>query len=83
MEITSQNHNWAVDASTLPEDVEVTHVNLNDGTVEGIRHKKLSAFGVQYHPESAPGPDDSLYLFGEFRKTILDFKEAHHGQGLR
>ena len=83
VEITSQNHNWAVDASTLPEDVEVTHVNLNDGTVEGIRHKKLPAFGVQYHPESAPGPDDSLYLFGEFRKTILDFKEAHHGQGLR
>ena len=79
VEITSQNHNWAVDASTLPEDVEVTHVNLNDGTVEGIRHKKLPAFGVQYHPESAPGPDDSLYLFGEFRKTILDFKEAHHG----
>ena len=79
VEITSQNHNWAVDASTLPEDVEVTHVNLNDGTVEGIRHRKLPAFGVQYHPESAPGPDDSLYLFGEFRKTILDFKEAHHG----
>ena len=79
VEITSQNHNWAVDASTLPGDVEVTHVNLNDGTVEGIRHKKLPAFGVQYHPESAPGPDDSLYLFGEFRKTILDFKEAHHG----
>ena len=79
VEITSQNHNWAVDASTLPDGVEVTHVNLNDGTVEGIRHKKLPAFGVQYHPESAPGPDDSLYLFGEFRKTILDFKEAHHG----
>ena len=83
VEITSQNHNWAVDASTLPEDVEVTHVNLNDGTVEGILHRTLPAFGVQYHPESAPGPDDSLYLFGEFRKTILDFKEAHHGQGLR
>ena len=79
VEITSQNHNWAVDASTLPDGVEVTHVNLNDGTVEGIRHRKLPAFGVQYHPESAPGPDDSLYLFGEFRKTILDFKEAHHG----
>ena len=78
VEITSQNHNWAVDASTLPEDVEVTHVNLNDGTVEGIRHRTLPAFGVQYHPESAPGPDDSLYLFGEFRKMIEEFKGAKH-----
>ncbi len=78
VEITSQNHNYAVEASTLPADAEVTHVNLNDGTVEGIRHKKFPAFGVQYHPESAPGPDDSLYLFGEFRKMIEEFKGAKH-----
>ena len=78
VEITSQNHNYAVEASTLPADAEVTHVNLNDGTVEGIRHRTLPAFGVQYHPESAPGPDDSLYLFGEFRKMIEEFKGAKH-----
>ena len=78
VEITSQNHNYAVEASTLPADAEVTHVNLNDGTVEGIRHRTLPAFGVQYHPESAPGPDDSLYLFGEFRGMIEEFKGAKH-----
>ena len=78
VEITSQNHNYAVEASTLPADAEVTHVNLNDGTVEGILHRTLPAFGVQYHPESAPGPDDSLYLFGEFRKMIEEFKGAKH-----
>ena len=74
VEITSQNHNYAIDAITLPEEVEVTHVNLNDNTVEGIRHTQLPAFSVQYHPESAPGPNDSLYLFSEFRQMILDFK---------
>ena len=74
VEITSQNHNYAIDAITLPEEVEVTHVNLNDNTVEGIRHTELPAFSVQYHPESAPGPNDSLYLFAEFRQMILDFK---------
>ena len=79
VEITSQNHNFAVLPDSVPACLEVTHVNLNDNTIEGVRHKTLPAFGVQYHPESAPGPDDSLYLFGEFRKTILDFKEAHHG----
>lgn len=66
VEITSQNHGFAVDATTLPDSVEVTHVNLNDQTVEGFRHREYRAFGVQYHPEAAAGPHDSHYLFGEF-----------------
>ena len=74
MFITSQNHNYAIDAITLPEEVEVTHINLNDNTVEGIRHTQLPAFSVQYHPESAPGPNDSLYLFAEFKQMIEECK---------
>ncbi|MBR2095578.1 MAG: glutamine-hydrolyzing carbamoyl-phosphate synthase small subunit [Fibrobacter sp.] len=74
VEITSQNHNYAIDEKTLPADVEVTHINLNDNTVEGIRCKNVPAFSVQYHPESAPGPNDSMYLFEEFKKMIEAFK---------
>ncbi len=70
VEITSQNHGFALDISTLPAETEVTHVNLNDQTVEGIRHNELNAFGVQYHPEASAGPHDSHYLFGEFQKMM-------------
>ncbi|MDE3136598.1 MAG: glutamine-hydrolyzing carbamoyl-phosphate synthase small subunit [Acidobacteriota bacterium] len=67
VEITAQNHGFAVDPESLPSsEVEITHVNLNDGTNEGIRHRTLPLFSVQYHPEASPGPHDARYLFGRF-----------------
>jgi carbamoyl-phosphate synthase small subunit len=71
VEITSQNHGFCVDPASLdPNEVEITHINLNDGSNEGMRHKKFPAFSVQYHPEHAPGPHDARYLFDRFIKMM-------------
>ncbi len=73
VEITSQNHGFAVDGDTLPSDVEISHINLNDQTVEGLVSRNQSAFSVQYHPEAGPGPHDSFYLFDQFIALINDY----------
>ncbi|MDD5495240.1 MAG: carbamoyl phosphate synthase small subunit, partial [Dehalococcoidia bacterium] len=68
--ITSQNHGYAVDPDTLGDSLEVTHINLNDGTVEGLKHKELPIFAIQYHAEASPGPLDNAYLFDKFMEMI-------------
>jgi carbamoyl-phosphate synthase small subunit len=70
VEMTSQNHGFAVDPDSLGDNVEITHINLNDNTVEGLRHKEYALFSVQYHPEASPGPHDSAYLFDQFIRLM-------------
>jgi carbamoyl-phosphate synthase small subunit len=74
VEITAQNHGFAVDADSLPTECEVTHINLNDGTVEGLRHRSLPLYSVQYHPEAGPGPHDASYLFDRFVQMMEQHK---------
>jgi carbamoyl-phosphate synthase small subunit len=75
VEITAHNHNFAVDPDSLPQsEVELTHIDLNDNTLEGLRHRNLPLFSVQYHPEAAPGPHDSQYLFKDFVKMMEEWK---------
>jgi carbamoyl-phosphate synthase small subunit len=74
VEITSQNHGFAIDPESLPEDkIEITHMNLNDDTLEGFRHKELPLLAIQYHPEASPGPHDAGYLFDAFRQMMDEF----------
>jgi carbamoyl-phosphate synthase small subunit len=80
VEITCQNHGFAVEGDSLPGELEVTHINLNDRTIEGMRHRSLPAFSVQYHPEASAGPHDSSYLFAQFRE-MLPRKHTPSGSG--
>ncbi|RPJ63859.1 MAG: carbamoyl phosphate synthase small subunit, partial [Acidobacteria bacterium] len=73
VEITSHNHGFAVDPDSLNDrEIQLTHMNLNDKTLEGMRHRYLPVFSVQYHPEAAPGPHDSLYLFDDFARQMAE-----------
>jgi carbamoyl-phosphate synthase small subunit len=75
VEITAQNHGFAVDPDSLdPSRVRLTHINLNDQTLEGMSHREIPAFSVQYHPEASPGPHDSRYLFDDFKRLMTEFR---------
>lgn len=76
VEITSQNHGFAIDPDSLAPEVEITHLNLNDRTVAGLRHRSLPLFSVQYHPEASPGPHDADYMFEQFVQTMRDARKA-------
>jgi carbamoyl-phosphate synthase small subunit len=75
VQISAHNHNFAVDPASLPEDVEVTHINLNDQCNEGMRHRRLPAISIQYHPEAAPGPHDAVPIFDEFVQMMVQFNK--------
>ena len=75
VEITAHNHNFAIDPESLRQsEIELTHINLNDNTLEGLRHRSMPLFSVQYHPEASPGPHDSHYHFRDFRKMMEEWK---------
>jgi carbamoyl-phosphate synthase small subunit len=78
VEITSQNHGFAVEEASLPFELEITHRNLNDDTIAGVRHKRWPAFGVQFHPEASAGPHDSHYLFADFRALVEESLSSAH-----
>jgi carbamoyl-phosphate synthase small subunit len=77
VEISAHNHNFAVDPDSLPDNVQVTHINLNDGCCEGMRLLDRPAFSVQYHPEAAPGPHDADYIFEKFMKLMEQSDDAN------
>ena len=72
--ITAQNHGYSIDPESLPSDVDVTHISMNDYTVEGIRHRSLPALSIQYHSEASPGPIDNEYIFDEFVEMVRENK---------
>ena len=76
VEITSQNHGFAINADSLEAELEITHLNLNDQTVAGLQHKSLPFFSVQYHPEASPGPHDADYLFERFVQAMRDVRKV-------